>query len=310
MKPLLALAIMLSLTGCLTNPSLRSEAGDLRASLASLPEVQEVTLDYSEPVPLDSGKLRLTVEMSTEAGGDEIVDVVTTTYEAFADTHRSEEGDLDVVLGEDTIHLRSFEPVAETESVARAAIDAASVLGSGTVRAEIMAQDIAADPHVETTYYVDVKGPGRGALLRKLGELERAHADIPRAWWRVQSGGEYGWLLEGASHGFPDRDQLDLFDRVSASAPRGVAIQMYDTDFVVAQVPAGFTPDQASPMARQHLEALGGAKKTFYHVESGPNFAVMMARGDCTFDRGPVGARLERDLGAECTKVTHPDDPD
>lgn len=99
MKPFVALALALLLTGCLANPNLRSEAEELRASLAGLPGVQQVTLDYTDPVTLDTGKLDLTVTMSADAEPGEVTEVVTTTYDAFAGAHHDEEGDLEVTLG-------------------------------------------------------------------------------------------------------------------------------------------------------------------------------------------------------------------
>lgn len=314
MKPALAVAVAVlalpAFAGCLADPSHATEAKALRDEVRALPGVAGATLKYSEPITLDSGKVVLEVRMDPGVGAEAIAQVVTTTYDAFAGVHHGEEGDLEVVLGEDAIHLRSFKPSAETESVERAATDAASVLGSGTVRAEIMTQDIAAEPHVETTYYVDIEQPGRGPLVQKLAELEREHDAIPHAIWRLQSGGDYGWLLMSSGHGFPDSDQRALFDQLSKPLPKGTAILMYDTDFVVAQVPADLAPDEASQMAARHLEVLGGVQKTFYDVQSGQNFSVMVADGECTFETDPIGVRLERDFGAECSKVTHPSDWD
>src|SRR3546814_600953 len=188
-------ALSVPLLAACANPSHEDDAEDLRDTLSRLPGVSEVTLDYTEPLTLDSGKLALRVTMTADAEPDAIADVVLTTNDAFADVHHGEEGDLDVLVGDDTIHLRSFEPDAKGEAVRKATANAIPVLGSGAVLADINTQDVSKKPHVFTAYTVEVEEPGRDSVLQKLADLEEAHADIPDASWRVQAGGETGWLI-------------------------------------------------------------------------------------------------------------------
>ena len=119
-------ALFLPLLTACANPSQQADAEDLRDRLVELPGVSRATLDYTEPVTLDSGKVALRVEMTKNADAAQITDVVATTYDAFAGTHHGEEGDLDVAVGSDLIHLRSFEPDAEVTAVEEATAQASS----------------------------------------------------------------------------------------------------------------------------------------------------------------------------------------
>lgn len=310
MKPtLLALSLtglaLPLLVGC-ANQSHASDAEDLRQELAGLPGVEKVTLDYTEPITLDSGKLQLKVSMAADADADATTDVVTTTYSAFAGVHEGEEGDLDVSVGDDVIHLRSFEPDAGTDAVEQAATAAVSVLRSGAVRADINTQDVSKDPHVFTLYTVTVDEPGAEGLVRRLGELEQQYADLPDAGWSVES--QDGWQI-AAGRGFPDEDELALFAQLRRALPQGSTMTFNDDDFAAVQLPPTTTPAQASAMAGRQLPLIGGAATAFYTVESGETLIAFYAAGDCTFDTGPVGARLEQDHQDGCTDVDHPDDP-
>ena len=309
MKPTAPLALiaaisLTALVGC-ANPSHQTDAEDLRGRLADLPGVSKAELDYSEPVTLDSGKLALRVTMARDADADEITEVVTTTYDAFSDTHHGEEGDLDVEIGDDLLHLRSFEPDAEGDAVEEATSRAVAVLPSGQVRADINTQDVSKEPHVFTRYTVSVAKPGRDSVLAKLTALETRYGDLPDAGWRVQSGGESGWLIS-AEKGFPDAEELALFDEMSEGLPDGAAILLYG-DFGTLQVPPGTAPAEVSAAVGRHLALLGGADTAFYDVQSGPDLLMSFTDGDCYFDTGAVGARLERDHGAGCPQVTHPE---
>ena len=105
--------------GC-ANPSLDSEADELRTELAGLPGVTTAQLDYNEPVPLDSGKLSLKIGMSDTATPDEVVAVTETAYRAFSSTHQGEEADLSIRAGHTTVALRAFEPEASSTAVSTA----------------------------------------------------------------------------------------------------------------------------------------------------------------------------------------------
>ena len=298
-------ALSQSLLSACAGPSHRTDAEDLRDRLAGLPGVSRATLDYTEPVTLDSGKLALRVEMAKNAGADQITRVVTTTYDAFADRHHGEEGDLDVAVGGDLIHLRSFEPDAEVAAVEEATARAVAVLPSGSVRADINTQEVSRAPHVFTRFAVSVERPGRDSVLAVLADLEKGHADLPDAGWSVQSGGASGWLV-GSDEGFPDAQVLALFDDLSDGLPDGAAVLLHD-DFATVQVPAGTSSGEVSAVVGRHLRLLGGAEEAFYHLESGPGLLASIADGDCFFDTGAIGARLERDHKAGCSKVSHPE---
>lgn len=293
------------LSGC-ANPSHEADADGLRDRLAELPGVANVTLAYTEPVILDSGKLALRVQMAKDSETEQITDVVTTTYAAFADTHHGEEGDLDVTIGDDLVHLRSFEPDAAVGAVGEATSRALAVLPSGSVRADINTQEVSKTPHVFTTFAVSVAQPGRESVLKALAALEKAHGEIPDARWSVQSGGDSGWLIS-ADKGFPGAEALTLFDRLGEGLPDAAAVLLYDDDFPTVQLPAGTSPEAASAVVGRHLRLLGGPTEAFYHVESGPELLAAITEGDCFFDTGVVGARLERDHKAGCTKVSHPE---
>lgn len=307
MKPIVLVAALaaslLSLSACAA-PSREVEANLLRDQLSALPDVVEVALEYSEPIVLDSGKLSLVVSMRPGAAPGAVTQVITTTYGAFVGVHNDEEGELEVVLAEDAIHLRSFESVAKIESVAKAAADAVSVLDSGTVRAEIMTQEVSADAHVFTTYDVGVEESGRVAMLQKLAELETVHGAIANARWQVQGGGEYGWLLAEPEQGFPGTAQHVLFQDLSKDLPEGAAISLYSMNFAVMQVPDGASPKDVSVTVGRHLRLLGGSMHSMYHVENGPEVVATFGYGECFFDEGVVGAQLERDHGAGCSEVT------
>ncbi|RYE76997.1 MAG: hypothetical protein EOO74_07580, partial [Myxococcales bacterium] len=151
-------ALGMGTSACLANPSQEAGAEDLRTELAAMTGVETASLDYTEPVPLDSGKLLLKVRMTPDAPDAAVRAVVTTTYDAFRTTHRSEEGDLDVAIDDDVIHLRSFEPEAGTDAVGSALDDALTVLPTGKVTARINTQDVSRKPHVHTEFQVTTDG--------------------------------------------------------------------------------------------------------------------------------------------------------
>ncbi len=304
MKLILLAASLAVLPSC-ANPSHQSEAAELRHRLAALPAVSRVDLDYAEPVTLDSGKIVLGVTMEPEADRARIATVVATAYEAFAGVHHDEEGDLEITLGQNAVHLRSFEPHAEVAAVSRAAANAADVLQGAHVRAEINTQDVAKAPRVETRFVIELKENDRSSLLGELGRLQRAHADVPHASWRIQHDDEVGWLI-GTTEGFPDGKQLRLFDDVSAHLPDGAAIRMYDEEFVTAQLRPGTSADEASRMVGRHLDLLDGARRIFYEVTVDRSMVAQFLGGECSFDAGALGARLGEDHAAGCTTISHP----
>lgn len=297
-------ALFLFLLSACAESNLRGDAEDLRDRLGELPGVSKVSLNYTDPITLDSGKLELRVQMRQDADVDQITTVITTTYASFADTHQREEGDLDVAVGDSRLHLRSFEPDAEVNDVEQAAARAVAVLSSGSVRADINTQDVTRAPHVFTQFTVSVQEPGRDSVLKKLAALEREHADIPDASWSVQSGGEAGWLI-GSDQGFPDAPVLSLFDKLSEDLPAGATV-LLDQDVATVILPVGISPAEASAVVGRHLTLLGGARKAFYNVESDQGLVAAIIDGDCYFDTGTIGDRLTSDHGAGCSAVSRP----
>lgn len=310
MKTSLALAclsaVALPALAACANPSRASAADDLRAQLTGMSGVVSVDLDYTEPIPLDSGKLALHVEMEAEASADEIRKVVATAYRAFEDVHHREEGDLDVAIGDDIIHLRSFEPDADTADVADAAEWAVAVFAAGTIRADINTQDVAAAPHVHTRYDVTIPEADVASLLSALSGLEAQHAGIPDAGWTVRAGGEEGWGLS-AQEGFPDQSQRDRLDQLRVGLPAGATIWLGEYDNILVRLAADTPPAVAAAVASRHLALLGGPGKAFYDIQQGGDLLAMILQGDCFFDTGAAGVLLEKEHAGECTKVTHPD---
>src|SRR3546814_10145874 len=136
---------------------------------------------------------------------------------------------------------------------------------SDLVLTDINTQNVSKKPHVFTADSVEVEEPGRDSVLQKLADLEEAHADIPDASWRVQAGGETGWLIS-AEEGFPGPAELALFDELSEDLPEGSAIGLYD-DFATVQLPSGVPADEESALVGRHLQLLGGAEEAFYMVQ-------------------------------------------
>lgn len=293
---------LLALTTACASPSHAADAADLRQDLRDLPGVAEVDLDYTAPVTLDSGKLELRVRMSGSARPAAAVRVVTTAYRAFSTTHRGEEGDLFVSLGDDTLHLRSFEPKAAVGPVGKAAADAVSVLSDGPVEADITTQDVKRSPHVLTAYTVTAPEPGGDSVLTTLERLRREHSEVPAAGWRVQGRGDSSWQL-GATRGFPDREEVALFQRLRRGLPAGSAVQLID-ELVTVQVPRTVDAATVSRLTERHLALLGGTRMASYDMTSDEGVYAMVSVGDCTFGDGEVGARLRKDLGPSCTEVS------
>lgn len=297
-------ALSVALLSACADPSHEVDAEDLRARLAELPGVSQATLAYMEPQLLDSAKLTVRVKMTGNPDVEQVTEVVTTTYAAFAGTHHGEEGDLDVVVGDDVIHLRSFEPDAEVKAVREATAHAVAVLPSGSVRADLNTQEVARAPHVFTRLAVSVDAPGRDSVLEELADLKKEHGDVPNAGWTVQSGGEAGWLV-GAEEGFPGTQVLALFDELGTGLPDGATILLHD-DYATVQLPGGTSPVTASAVAGRHVALLGGAQEAFYHVESDYELLAAITDGDCFFDSGAVGTRLARDHRDGCSRVSRP----
>lgn len=311
MKPTLALPSLLLLgvplfVAC-AGPDLSSDAGDLRDQLSEITGVSDVTLDYSEPVTLDSGKLRLTVTMSDDADPEAVVEVVTTTYDAFADTHHDEEGDLEIAIGDDQLHLRSYQPDAAVDAVTEAATRALEVFPDTIVRAEINTQDVSRAPHVFTRFIVRALEESADAVLAEMARLEEAHGGLPDAAWRVQGNDEYGWLI-GSRDGFPQAAQRALFEELAADLPDGLSVSFFDADFVSLRVARGVKPAQVSEVVGRHLRVLADVDDLSYDLDTPAGLNYFGSDGECYFGSDPIGTRLERDHGDRCSTIKHEDD--
>lgn len=227
----LALAVglvgLVVLAGC-APPSLRAEAQTLVETVPSSPGVQSATLDYTEPMALDSGKLRLRVTMTPEAGADEAADVVATVYQAYATTHADEEGDLEVRLGDDRIHLRTFEPLAD-RAVVRA--QTAAVLEQaprGRLAVSVLADDVPADPGVRTSTTLRLPPGSTGEeVLATFDDLEARYADEVDLGWAVRAADGAGLAGDGA---FPSDLTRQRWERLSNFTVPGASLAVhYDT---------------------------------------------------------------------------------
>lgn len=305
MRPTLLLAGLVALSFPLlvscAGPSKASQAEDLSSALGDLPGVDDVDLDYTKPVVLDSGKVVVRVKMDAQARPEDVPAVVTTAYEAFSGPHQGEEGDVFVAVGDHVVHLRSFRPKAEVGDVEEVVTRALDVLDTGSVQVDIDTQDADQDPYLFTTYAVTVPTDDVDSALRTMTDLERRHGGIPDAAWRVLTSGDPAWEF-GSTSGFPDADQHTLFAGLRKDLPPRGAIHMVD-EFVTVHLPSGTKVDDVAAMADRHLALLGGVEDAFYDVASGENFHAMFSAGDCTFDDGEIGTRLKAEHGPGCSTM-------
>ncbi|MBM9460748.1 hypothetical protein JK386_12610 [Nocardioides sp. zg-536] len=292
------------LAGC-ADPSRADDAEDLRSRLADLPGVSAATLKYADPALLDSGKVGLTVHMESTADADAVVEVVTTAYDAFTNAHRREEGDLDVLLGEDTLHLRSFSSEAGVEAVREATVAALPALDAGVVWVDINTQDQPNPPHVHTQIGVTVDASTPEGLILRVQDLAAEHGDIPHTGWSVGTVEDGGWRLS-SSEGLPAPAQRARLRQLAKDLPEGSSMWLDEDDAASVDLPADLAPEAVSDIAGRHLRLLG-AERAWYDVVQGETFLASFAKGECTFDTGPAGALLERQHGEACTSVTHPD---
>lgn len=159
----LTLAVCCAVLGSGCDPNLTAEADALQSSLRAMPGVRAVTLDYTEPVPLDSGKVLVTARMDKGSSRAELIEVVTTAYDAFRTTHHHEEADLHLRAGRIGVDVRAFRPEASRDAVAHAVERGlAATPPGGSVTIDLTTQDVARGDHVAGTYVVGL-GPGSTA---------------------------------------------------------------------------------------------------------------------------------------------------
>lgn len=298
-------AVLAPLLVACAAPSHEKDAQQLRDRLGELAGVESVELSYSEPVTLDSGKLSLDVTMRPDASPQDVVALVGETYEAFSDEHQGEEGDLEVAFGDDSLHLRSFEPTAETDDVRDAARRAVDLFGQSRTRVVLMTQDVADAPHVSTEIEVAASGPGADAVLETLTALEKEHGTQPLTSWTVLSPERPTYLL-GSTVGFPSAERRALFAALSgtlASLPGSLAdqsgVEMNEMS-VTVMLPAATTDDDAVSVAAEQLQILAAHPDDFYDLNVGSSTPMSWMPGDCSFTRDPLGRRLEQAHAAAC----------
>lgn len=205
----LVAALVVLLDGC-ANPDLSSETDELTDQVADLPGVATARSDYAAPVTLDSGKVEMTVEMDDGASSAQLQEVGRVVYDAFRTTHRDEEGDVDVAFGDSTLHLRSFQPKADTEDVVREWALAHDVAQEGAATVEVMTQDAPGPEHVKTDVLLTLgEGTGADDVLASLDTLEqRWGSDEARRGWGVAAGDGSSLSVD---RGFPGEETLDAW---------------------------------------------------------------------------------------------------
>lgn len=205
------------LTGC-AGPNLQSEADELTDSLRNTDQVTSVDLEYTEPITLDSGKLALTVKMNKSATAEHVGQVIETVYDAFSTTHRGEEGDVDVLVGDDKVHVRSFESDPSTQSVVDEAVTVLAVRDRGALVVNIDTQDPKSS---STPGSVNTLTLGAGStvksVLAELPELESALGNPPERDWTVAAA--TGDSI-GRGPGLPTAETLALWKQLRVSAAK------------------------------------------------------------------------------------------
>lgn len=214
--PIVVAAAVLT-TGCSADPFVdpdRSEdAAALAEDLRGLSSVATVTVDYSKPIILDSGKLALRVRLDRDAQVADAIVVLDRVYEAFSTTHSGEEGDLDLLVGDDRVHLRTFSPQARSTDVLDQAARALALAQDGRLDVRVTADSVPREPHVETsTTWVLGAGSTAADLPAALSRLRSEH-DHPGLEWSV--GASDGASVGGAA-GVPDETAEQRWRDLSA----------------------------------------------------------------------------------------------
>jgi hypothetical protein len=187
-----------------------------------MPGVTSAQLDYHEPVPLDSGKLALKVEMSDTATPDQVVAVTQTAYRAFSSTHQGEEADLSIRAGHTTVALRAFEPDASSTAVSGAVrTGLMATPDTGSVAIDLTTDGVSKGDHVAGTYLVALPEGSSYADVRDLLASLAVHQP---------DNGQIGWggaAADGSSltydSGFPPEQLVDRWERMQeAEVPLAV----------------------------------------------------------------------------------------
>ncbi len=261
--------------GCAA-PSRASDADELRDEVAGLAGVESARLKYSEPVPLDSGKLVVKVTMSGDASDEEIAGVVETAYDAFRTTHHDEEADLAVRAGQTTVAVRSFQPeasVAAVDGAVRAGLAAAPE--DGSVAIDLTTQDVSRGDHVAGTYVVALADGSTYSDVPDL--LASLSADQPE-------NKLFGWggaAADGSSlsydSGFPPAELVGRWERLQA-AGLPLAVRAFEDGTLFAEGRLTERYDVNDPADRRALDRI-----------THPQLRAL-GEGDWMYDlRGPRG---------------------
>ncbi|GAB2861179.1 hypothetical protein [Nocardioides pacificus] len=257
MRSLTSLTLLVTVAalsfGC-ANPTLDSEAEQLRSELADLPGVTSAALDYSEPVTLDSGKLALAVEMSDSATPDEVVTVAETAYRAFSSTHDGEEADLAIRAGASAVTLRSYEPDASVAAVGEAVRTGfAATPEDASVAIELTTQDVAKGDHVAGSYLVALpQGSTFADVPDLLGSLDTGQSDTSLFGWG-------GAAADGSSltyeKGLPSEELIDRWRQMqSPEAP--LSVRAFEDGALLTEARLTKRFDVDDPAQRRALDSI------------------------------------------------------
>lgn len=205
------------LAGC-AGPNLQDEAEELADSLRQENGINDVDVDYNDPEFLDSGKVVMTVTMDESVTPEQIGDVVGTVYEAFRTTHHGEEGDVDVIAGDDMVHVRSFESEPSTRSVVDEAVAVLALRDRGAVEVRIDAQSPKSATDVGSDNVLTL-GPNTTAedVVAELPVIERELGNPDERRWTVAAA--TGDSI-GSEPGLPTAGILARWQRLRVSADR------------------------------------------------------------------------------------------
>jgi hypothetical protein len=277
--PVIVIAAVAGVCAGCANPSLESESEELRADLAGLPGVTSAKLEYTTPVPLDSGKLDLRVKMRDTATPDQVVAVTETAYSAFSTTHHGEEADLSIRAGQTTVALRSFEPDASVAAVGKGVrTGLMATPAAGSVAIDLTTQDVSKGDHVAGTYVVTL--PERSTFADVPDLLDSLAAQQP-------TNGLIGWggaAADGTSlsynRGFPPKQLVSRWERLQA-AGLPLAVRAFDDRWLFAKGQLTRRYDLDDPAERRELDRI-------IHRQ-----LRVLGEGEWAYDLlGPRGARL------------------
>lgn len=239
--------------GC-ANPSLDSEADELRTEVAALPGVTSAQLDYNEPISLQSGNLALDVEMSDTATPDQVVAVTETAYLAFSSTHQAEEADLSIRAGHTTVTLRAFEPEASSTAVSTAVrTGLMATPDAGSVAIDLTTDGVPRGDHVAGTYLVAL--PDGSTFADVPGLLASLAPDEP-------DNSQIGWggaAADGSSlsydTGMPPEQLIRQWERLHSDDVR-LAVRASEDGTLFAEGRLTSQYDVNNPADRRALDAI------------------------------------------------------